>query len=265
MGTTIAISNHKGGVAKTTTCLSLGACFAQLGYKTLIIDLDPQADLTLSVGLDEEALETTVADWLNPAGPQPSGALPNAAICSTPVAGLDILPADSRLAGVERHLYNVKNYEAHLRRWTAGWQTTYRYILIDCPPSLGAFTLMALTAAHHVIIPVQAEFFAARRLDRLVDVVSAVKQRTNPGLRWHLLVTMFDTRNRICRGVQNQLQINFGQNLLQTVIGVDTRLRESPAVGEPITVYAPRTRASRQYRNLAQELHQLIKSDKETL
>jgi chromosome partitioning protein len=133
--------------------------------------------------------------------------------------------------------------------------TEYDYILLDCPPSLGGLTLMALTAARWVVIPVQCEYLAARRLSRLIEVVNGVRTRTNPTLDYLLLATMYDQRNRIAKGVLAQLQRNFPSRLLDTVIGVDTRLRESPAVGAPIIRYAPRTRASRQYRALAEEVH----------
>jgi len=135
--------------------------------------------------------------------------------------------------------------------------TCYR-TLLDCPPSLGALTLMALTAAQEVLIPVQCEYFAARGLGRLLDIVAAVQGRTNPDLTCHLLATLYDRRNRICRDVLGKLKAHFPERLLDTVIGVDTCLRECPAVGEPIILYAPRTRASQQYRQLAREFQARI-------
>lgn len=258
---TIAISNHKGGVAKTTTCLSLGACLAEMSLRTLVVDLDPQADLTLSVGLDADELKWTMADLLEPVvdGTWTGSwreSPPVEVIQPTGFEGLDILPADPRLASIERFLYDLDDYEMILAQILSAWQEGYDYILLDCPPSLGAYTLMGLTAAQNVLIPIQCEYFAARRLERLLEVVDAVQERTNPGLSCLLLATMYDKRNRICRSVLEKLRINFPERLFETVIGVDTRLRESPALGEPIILYAPRTRASRQYRQLAHELHQ---------
>jgi chromosome partitioning protein len=255
---TLAISNHKGGVAKTTTCLSLGASLALAGYPTLVVDMDPQADLTLAAGLEADTLEANLVDLLdariNHTSPPPMAGL----IRQTSVDNLHILPADQRLASSERYLFDVPAYEASLKEILLPGASDYAYILLDCPPSLSSLTLTALTAAHSVIIPVQAEYYAARRLDRLINVIDAVKQRTNAGLTWFILVTMYDQRNRICRGILEQLQQGFPDKLLETVISIDTRLRECPAVGEPITVYAPRTRATQQYHQLAQEIRQKL-------
>ncbi len=253
MTTIIAISNNKGGVAKTTTCLSLGACLAELGYATLVIDLDPQADLTLAAGFDAEALAWSIADLLSPMDPD---TVPerDVVICPTAVERLAILPADPRLANVGRQLYDWDGYEWRLLRLLRPWLEAYAYILLDCPPSLGSLTLMALTTARYVIIPVQCEYYAARRLGRLLDVVGIVRSRTNADLVPHLLATMYDQRTRIGRGVLEQLKLNFEGQLFDTVIGVDTRLRECPAVGEPIILYAPQTRARQHYRELAREV-----------
>ncbi|MCP4537014.1 MAG: ParA family protein [Chloroflexi bacterium] len=248
----VAISNNKGGVAKTTTCISLGACLAELGHRTLIVDMDPQADLTLAAGLDADELEWSLADLLEP-DRNPTSADVKRAIQPTQVEALDILPTDPRMAGVERLLYEHNGYETILARMLAPWHDEYEYILLDCAPSLGGITLTALTAARWVLIPVQCEYFAARRMRRLLEAVTIVRKRTNPHLTCYLVATMYDKRNRICQGVLQQLRWHFPTQLLDTVIGVDTRLRESPATGEPITLYAPRTRASQQYRQLARE------------
>jgi chromosome partitioning protein len=260
----VAISNNKGGVAKTTTCLSLGACLAGAGHRTLVVDLDPQADLTLAAGLDAEALALSIVDVLRPAHSETLDL--HRVVLGTDVEGLDILPSDPRLASVERFLYEQVGYEMTLARIFESMNSMYTYILLDCPPSLGGLTLMALTAARWVIIPVQCEYYAARRLLRLLDVVAAVRVRTNPDLSCYLLATMYDQRTRIGKGVLEQLKLRFpdrgpdAARLLDTVIGVDTRLRECPAAGEPITLYAPRTRASRQYHQLAREFHLRVSS-----
>jgi chromosome partitioning protein len=248
----IAISNQKGGVAKTTTCLSLGACLAELGHRTLIVDLDSQANLTLAAGFTPEDLEWTLADLLY-SFDEESPPARDEVIQPTLMEGLDILPADLRLASIERFMYDQDDYETILAQTLAPWQAEYDYILLDCPPSLSALTLMALTAAQRVLIPVQCEYYAARGLSRLLDIVDIVQERTNPGLICHLLATLYDQRNRICQSVLEQLRDTFPDRMLDTVIGVDTRLRECPVVGEPIILYAPRTRASQQYRQLARE------------
>jgi chromosome partitioning protein len=247
----MAISNHKGGVAKTTTCLSLGAALAERGRRALVIDLDPQADLTLATGLNAEDLPWSVADLLDCQVQAPPA---GETIQPTRIDGLEILPADARLASVERALYEVENYEERLMQILDPCRESYAAILIDCPPSLGALTLMALNTAQQVLIPVQCEYYAARRLEGLLEVVEAVKERTLRDLDCRLLPTLYDQRNRICQGVLAQLQENFAEQVTKTVIGVDTRLRECPAAGEPVILYAPRSRASEQYRQLAREL-----------
>jgi chromosome partitioning protein len=247
----IAVSNNKGGVAKTTTCFSLGACLAELGHRTLVVDLDPQADLTMAAGLNADALTWSVADWLASDAPTAQG---TSGVYLTAMDKLYILPSNPHLASVERMLYERPHYREILKQKLARWNSVYDYILLDCPPALGGLVFMAYTAAQSVIIPVQCEYYAARRLTRLLDMVELVRKRTNPSLISYLLPTMYDQRTRISRKVLAQLQANFSEQLLDTVIGVDTRLRECPAVGEPIVIYAPRTRASEQYRQLAQEL-----------
>lgn len=252
MSQIIAVSNQKGGVAKTTTSFSLGACLAELGRRTLVVDLDSQANLTMAAGLNADVLPWTIVDLLD----SENITVPEAeagAIYATKMEGLDILPADVRLAGIEHQLYDRAGYEALLTRVLAPWRDTYDYILLDCPPSLGTITLMALTTAQRVLIPVQCEYYAARGLSRLLDIVAEVQARTNPALTYHLLATMYDQRNSICRNVLQQLNTHFSGQIYDTVIGVDTRLRESPITGEPIILYAPNTRASGQYRQLARE------------
>ncbi len=253
MSKIIAISNQKGGVAKTTTCMSLGAGLAELGQRVLVVDLDSQANLTVAAGLDDEALAWSIADLLAAEGDTPAEAA-EAVICPTAMAGLKILPADLRLAGTERLLYDKPDYEFRLAEILSRWENVYDIILLDCPPSLGAITLMALTAARYVVAPVQCEYYAARGLNRLLDIVGAVKDRTNPDLRIFLLATLYDQRNKICREILGRLQTHFSDTMLKTVIGIDTRLRESPIAGVPVLLYAPSTRASRHYRALAQEI-----------
>jgi chromosome partitioning protein len=236
-------------VAKTTTCLSLGACLAELGHTVLLIDLDPQAHLTLSVGLKPEILRRTVADAL----------LANTSLvsvsCESAIFGLDIVPANQELALVDKLLYGQKGYEFYLRnRLKAMSQDLYDFVLIDCAPSFGPLTLNTLTAADLLIIPIQCEYYAARSLCRIVGLAKLVQQKTNPKLNYQVLVTMYDQRNRICRLILAQMQRELSRSLFNTIIEVDTKLRESPAFGQPITLYAPNTRGAQQYRALAKEL-----------
>jgi chromosome partitioning protein len=246
---TIAVCNHKGGVAKTTTCLSLGACLVELGHSVLLIDLDPQAHLTLSVGFNPEKLRRTGCDAL----------LANTSLVSisreTSVVGLDIVPANQHLALVDKLLYQQPQYEFRLQRRLAEMSPgLFDFVLIDCPPSFGTLTLNALTAAHTLVIPAQCEYYAAKSLRSILALAKLVQQKTNPKLRYRLVVTMFDRRNRICGIVHNKMQQELRPLLFKTIIELDPKLGESPAYGRPITAYAPESRGTQQYRALAKEL-----------
>jgi len=245
----IAIHNQKGGVAKTTTCLSLGACLAELGQTVLLLDLDPQANLTLSLGLKPDELHRTVGDAL----------LGNTSLVSVsrecPVLGLDIAPANQGLAVIDKVLYGRPGYEFHLEhRLKAMENGCYDLVLIDCPPSFGTLTLNALTVADLLIIPVQPEYYAAYSLRQIAQLIKLARERTNPRLTYRVLATMVDRRNKICQVILEQMRSKLNGALFNTLIEVDARLRESPAFGQPITLYAPKTRGAQQYRALAQEL-----------
>ena len=249
MTTTIAISNLKGGVAKTTTCLSLGACLAEMGKVVLLIDLDPQANLTLAVGLAPDELRHTVDEAL----------LGNVSLVSVSrecaVFGLDIVPANQGLVTIDKVLYGRKGYEFYLKNGIeAMGSRMYDFILIDCPPAAGTLTLNALTAADILIVPVQCEYFSAQSFRQVTELVKLVREKTNPHLLYRALVTLYDRRNKICQVIYDQMQRGMNGVLFQTIIEVDTKLRESPVFGLPITLYAPNTRGAAQYRALAQEL-----------
>ncbi len=246
---TVAIANQKGGVAKTTTCLSLGACLVEMGKTVLLIDLDPQSSLTLSLGIEPHTLRRTVADSM----------LHNATLVSvsreTGLAGLEIVPASPQLATIDQVLYRGEGYEMYLREALAGVdEALYDYVLIDCAPAFGPLTLNALAACQFLIVPIQAEYFAVRSLDNVFELIERTRKKSNPGLRYRLLVTMYDRRNSICVKILERMRARFPQALFETVIEVDTKLRESPIVAQPITIYKPDTRGARQYRALAEEL-----------
>ena len=201
MTTTIAINNHKGGVAKTTTCVSLGACLAELGQSVLLIDLDPQAHLTLSLGLKPGTLRRTVADAL----------LAHNSIVGvsreTGVPGLDIVPANRDLALIEKILHRQKQHEFQLKhRLEAMDGSYYDFVLLDCAPSFGPLTLNAVTAADRLIIPVQCEYYAAWSLRQIITLARHTRQQVNPRLSYRVLVTMYDRRNKISRLILAQLQ-----------------------------------------------------------
>jgi chromosome partitioning protein len=245
----IAVGNQKGGVAKTTTCLSVGAALAELGQTVLLVDADPQGSLTLSLGVQPDDLRRSFEDAL----------LGHASLTSvsreTAVFGLDLVPAGRGLLTVDKILYSRANYEYNLKTVLDGVPAgAYHTVLIDCPPTLATLTLNALTAAELLIIPMQCEYYAAHALRQMIELVKAVRARTNPRLRYRVLVAMYDRRNNISRVIYEQLQQGVGTLLFKTVIEVDTKLRESPVYNQPITVYAPATRGAEQYRALAKEL-----------
>ena len=243
----IAIANAKGGVAKTTTTLSLGAMLAEAGQRVLLIDLDPHANLTISLGMRPPSLERTIADVL-------LGAMHlDEVLYSTTQAKLQLIPSNHDLQLAEAHLIVRENYEMILSealKTTAGFDS----ILLDCPPTLGTLTHNALAAADLLIIPTQPEYFSAHALRDMLNMILTVRARYNSRLRYRILLTMLDRRNRIHGDLAGQIRTAFNQATFSTEIEIDTRLRESPVFGKPINQYAPSSRASHQYRELAQEL-----------
>jgi chromosome partitioning protein len=246
----IAVANEKGGVAKTTTVISLGGALVQTGHEVLLIDLDPQANLSLGLGVNPNRVRRSIADVL----------LNSASLLSvsreTAVPGMDLVPANSDMGLAERFLPVRQNYEMILQNIlrSSPALSSYHYVLIDCPPSLGAVTTNALTAADYVIAPTQPEYFSAYGLRSLMSAIRRVRNQTNSNLAYFILITMMDRRNRIHRTLYEQLQVTFGEGLLKTVIEVDTKLRESTVAGLPITHYFPKSRSAAQYYALAQEL-----------
>ncbi len=249
MTKTIAVSNQKGGVAKTTTCLSLGACLAELKQSVLLIDLDPQAHLTISLGLRPDKLRRAVDDALLGYTSLVSVSRESA------IPGLDIVPANRMLLVLDKILYGRPDYQFRLKQGLdAMGKDFYDFVLIDCPPALGTLTLNGLAAADLLIIPVQCDYYAAYSLRHFMKMIQQVREKMNPWLTYRVLVTMYDRRNKICRVILDQMQRGLNSVLFDTIIEVDTKLRESPAFSQPITLYAPKTRGTQQYRALAKEL-----------
>jgi chromosome partitioning protein len=246
----IAICHQKGGVAKTTTTLSLGASFTGLGIKTLLIDLDPQAALTSSIGLDSNETQYSITEAL--LGEADTAAV----IMNTSVAGLDIIPSSASMVTIGRQLYELPEYEYRLRGVlrTPAIQE-YQVVLLDCAPSVGPLTFNALTAANLLIIPTQCEFLSIQALADMFELIRLIRNRTNPTLTYRLLVTMFDRRGTFHTRMLEQLRGYFNIGLLNTIIGFDTKLRESQLAGLPVSVHAPQSRGAQQYRQLAEELN----------
>lgn len=252
MAYTIAISNEKGGVAKTTTTLSLGAALAELGKKVLLIDMDPQGNLTLALGTQPANVEHTSAEILLDAAPLLEHRL------LTNIANVDLIPANSSVETVEQVLPVYIKYTTRLKTAIQAENPPYDVILIDCPPSLGAVTINALTAANLLVIPTQAEYFSAYALRDMMNIIRQVRAEDNPNLAYRILITLLDERNRTHRNIREQLERTFGEGLFKTTIEIDTKLRESPILGMPITEYKPNSRGATQYRSLAEELIQYV-------
>ena len=252
---TIAMSNEKGGVAKTTSTLSLGAALAELNYRVLLVDLDPQANLSLALGLETGESNITSANVLI------ENVSLQSAIRKTDIPNLELVPSSFRIETAEQFLPMRTQYLSTLRTAFEADRLPYDYILLDCPPALGAITLNALSAADLLIIPTQAEYFSAYALRNMMGTIRRIRQEVNPRLAYRILVTLLDRRNRTHRNIFEQLQATFGQGVFTTVIEVDTKLRESPIAGVPITQYRPSSRGSQQYRVLAQELIEYAKEE----
>jgi chromosome partitioning protein len=255
---TIAISNEKGGVAKTTTTYSLGAALAEVGKKVLLVDLDPQGNLTLANGLEHGNIKFHSTEILL------DGLKVEQAIEFTNTDNLDLIASNPRIAEAEQILPVRTNYSQILRKALHSSKLKYDFILLDCPPSMGALTTIALTAADLLVIPTQAEYFSAYALRDMMILIRQIRKEANPELAYRILITMLDQRNRTHRTIREQLLQTFGAGLFETAIEIDTRLRESPIIGVPITKYRPNSRGSMQYKVLAQELLDYIKQQNDS-
>lgn len=251
MGKTIAITNQKGGVGKTTTAINLAASLAVLEYKTLLVDADPQANATSGIGFDPKNVKTSIYECIV------DGVEAEKVILQTATPNLDLIPADIDLVGAEIEIINVPNREKMMRKAIASVKDNYDFILIDCSPSLGLLTVNALTAADSVVIPVQCEYFALEGLGKLLNTIKIVQTQLNSELDIEgILLTMFDTRLRLSRQVVQEVKTHFQQMVFDTIINRNTKLGEAPSFGTSIIMHDADSTGAINYLNLAREILQ---------
>lgn len=249
MARIIAVANQKGGVGKTTTCVNLAAALADMHYRTLLVDFDPQGNASVGCGIDARNLERSAFDVMTG----------ESTVAETTVhleeLGFDVLPSNGDLTAAEMLLMQRDNREFQLQLALEAVAPRYGWIIIDCPPSLNMLTLNALTAANSVLIPIQCEYYALEGLASLLETIEQVRASVNPGLEIEgLLRTMYDSRNNLSNAVSEQLTENFGEHVYRTLVPRNVRVAEAPSYGLPVLRYDPGSRGALAYIGLAGEI-----------
>lgn len=249
MGTVYAIANQKGGVGKTTTAVNVAACIAEAGYETLLVDVDPQANATVGLGIERNRAPGLYEVLTGEASAEQ-------ALVEVPgIPGLQVLPAGAGLAGANVELPRIEGFEGHLRASLESIRDRFRYVLLDCPPSLGPLTVSALVAADRVIVPVQTEYFALEGLAGLLETLALVRRELNPRLTVAgMLLTMHDNRTRLGKDVEREVREHFPDLVFSTVIPRNVRVGEAPSHGLPVTHHDPHSAGAEAYFELAKEV-----------
>ncbi|MEA2703828.1 MAG: chromosome partitioning protein [Actinomycetota bacterium] len=245
----MAIANQKGGVGKTTTAVNLGASLAELGYRVLVVDLDPQGNATTGLGVNGRNLQSSIYDVLLSDFPMEDCIEPTA------VKNLFVAPATIDLAGAEIELVPAFSRELRLRRAIESMDGQFDYVLIDCPPSLGLLTVNGLAAATEVVVPIQCEYYALEGLGQLMRNVQLVQRNLNPRLELSaIILTMYDARTKLADQVAKEVRRHFGAKVCRNIVPRTVRLSEAPSFGQPILVFDSTSRGALAYRELAKEV-----------
>jgi chromosome partitioning protein len=245
----LAIANQKGGVGKTTTAVNLGAGLAEIGYRVLVIDLDPQGNATTGLGINARNLQASIYDVIMHEMPLDD------AIEPTSLRNLFVCPATIDLAGAEIELVPAFSRELRLKRAIDEISDDFDFVLIDCPPSLGLLTINGLAAATEVAVPIQCEYYALEGLGQLLRNVGLVKTNLNPTLDVStIILTMYDARTKLAEQVASEVRQHFGSKVCRNIVPRTVRLSEAPSFGQPITVFDPTSRGAIAYRELAKEV-----------
>ncbi len=245
----MAVANQKGGVGKTTTAVNLGACLADIGYRVLVVDLDPQGNASTGLGINIRGLQSSMYDVIMHDTPLED------TIEATSVKGLFVAPASLDLAGAEIELVPAFSREMKLKNALAEVRDDYDFVLIDCPPSLGLLTVNALAAATEVLVPIQCEYYALEGLGQLRNNVELVRKGLNPTLEISTIVlVMYDARTKLSDQVAKEVRAHFGSRVCRTMVPRTVRLSEAPSFGQPIIAFDSSSRGAIAYRELAKEV-----------
>lgn len=257
MGKTIAITNQKGGVGKTTTAINLSAALALADMRVLVVDTDAQANCTSGLGIAKGTLRRSIYHSLVLGEPL------SAVMVDTELDNLKLIPADRNLTGAAVEMIELPERELVLKRLLAEVAGDFDFITIDSPPSLNILTLNGLVAAHSVLVPIQCEYFALEGISELFETLARVRRHFNPGLAVQgILLTMFDERTNLSAQVREDLKAYFARQMFQTVIPRNVRLAEAPSFGKPIFLYDIRSKGAESYISLAKEI---LKNEKESV